>query len=282
MIIDLHIHSFYSADGELSISDLLEFYSASDIVGITDHETIGGWKEFKQKALEKNIIPVLGVEWFLRDYCHILSYFVDDIPQEFFDFIYERRVKEKGCMHLLYKKVKKQFPSLSSYDEIIKSKKHPEEILGMAALANFLVKKSNMDFKEAVTYLRDERGTIPECDKPIPFRPQNIINKIKNWNAISVLAHPYKNSLIKDGRKSKGAVENLVKKLAGFGIKGLELFSGRSTIDEMKHLLYLCDKFDLVSSVGSDYHHINKGLNPSTLSSIENDVKDRVKKWLNP
>lgn len=280
MIIDLHIHSYYSADGRHPIPKLLEFYSADDIAGLTDHETIGGWEEFKAEAQKKGVRAVLGVEWFLRGYCHILCYFVDDIPQEFLDFMYERREKEKCCMLLLYKKVKKLFPSLSSYDEIIKSKKHPEGILGMAALATFLSEIINKDFKETVTYLRNIRGEIPECDKPLPFYPQDIINKIHTWNAISVLAHPYKNSLKKDGRKSKNTVENLVKELAGFGIKGVELFSDGSTIDELEHLLSLAHELDLVVSIGSDYHYNGKGLDPSELEKLDDGVKSEVKKWI--
>ena len=42
MIIDLHLHSYYSPDGRLSIQELLDCFSKGDIVGITDHETISG------------------------------------------------------------------------------------------------------------------------------------------------------------------------------------------------------------------------------------------------
>ena len=97
MIIDLHTHSHYSPDGSLSIPELLNIYSAGDTVALTDHETIAGWEDFRDEARRKGITPIWGIEWFLRDYCHILCYFVHAIPQEFYDFMAERL--ERKTLH---------------------------------------------------------------------------------------------------------------------------------------------------------------------------------------
>ena len=58
MIVDLHVHSYYSSDGKLTISEILEYYSPGDIVGLTDHETIGGGNEFQDEVEKRSLRPV--------------------------------------------------------------------------------------------------------------------------------------------------------------------------------------------------------------------------------
>ena len=94
MTVDLHVHSHYSSDGKLTISEILEYYSPGDIVGLTDHETIGGWNEFQDEAEKRGLRPVLGVEWFAnKGKYHILSYFLNGTPNHFKDFMINRRNK---------------------------------------------------------------------------------------------------------------------------------------------------------------------------------------------
>lgn len=281
MIIDLHIHSYYSADGRLSISELLQFYSSGDIVGLTDHETIGGWAEFKEIAIKKGVKPVLGVEWFLRNCCHIISYFVNDIPNKFIDFMAERRKREEHCMKLIYDKSKQKYSALPSYEEILSFKIHPENILGMFTLANSILKISGIEIKDVVDMLRDMRRDLPESDKPETFLPEDINKKIGDWNAIPVLAHPYKNSFMKEGRRHRNDVEWKVRELEKKGIKGVELFSDGSNDEELDHLLSLSRELNLVVSIGSDYHDDKKGLRPAALEKLEDRIKEEVVKWLN-
>lgn len=279
MIIDLHTHSYYSADGRLSIPELLNHYSNGDIVGLTDHETIGGCEEFKETASQRGIESVLGVEWFLRDCCHIISYFINDITQDFMGFIKERRMKEKHCMCLIYDKIKKKY-NIPSYEEILESKVHPENILGVAALANYISKSSGLSFKKSVKMLRDLRAELSDNDRPMPFSPKDLIKRINDWHGISVLAHPYKNSFEKDGRSDRTDVENMVRDLANKGIDGIELYSDGSNIAELKHLLSLSEELGLVVSVGSDFHNDSKGLNPAELNDLNDGIKSEVKKWI--
>jgi len=280
MIIDLHTHSYYSPDGKLSITELLDLYSPGDIVALTDHETIAGWEEFRDEALRKKIIPILGNEWFIRNHCHILCYFVQAIPQEFYGFMVERRTKERHCMKLLYEKAKEQFTTIPRYDDILASKPHPENILGLASLARYVVEESKLDFKEVVELLRNKRREISDCDKPLPFYPRELIQLIKSWNGISVLAHPFKNSHSREGRLSWADVQKKVRELADVGIQGVEIFSDGSTLEELEHLFSLANELNLFVSIGSDYHDQEKGLDQKILEEIKEEVKDEVSKWL--
>jgi predicted metal-dependent phosphoesterase TrpH len=280
MIIDLHTHSYYSADGKLSIPELLSFYSKGDIVALTDHETIAGWPEFKEEALKKGIRPIFGVEWFIKNCCHILSYFVSEIPQNFREFMIERRSKERNSMHLLYDRAKLLCPSLSLYEDILTSKMHPENILGMAALAEHIAHESGIEFRKVVTMMREEKGKLSEDDKPTTFYANELINKIREWNGISVLAHPFKHPVERSGRQNVEDVEVKVRELAGMGIKGIELFSDGSCLAELERLLGLAHDLRLIVSIGSDYHSKEKGLNPLDLEKLDESVKNEVIKWL--
>ena len=280
MIVDLHTHSHYSADGKLSIPELLTTYTKGDIVALTDHETIAGWDEFRVEALKRGIRPILGVEWFIKNCCHILSYFILEIPRDFKEFMIERRSKERRSMHLLYDRAKLLFPSLSPYEEILASKMHPENILGMAALAEHISHKSGIEFKKVVTMMREEKGKLPEKDKPTTFYASELINKIKEWNGISVLAHPFKHPIERSGRQKGEDVELQVRELAGLGIEGIELFSDGSSGPELEHLHGLAHDLQLLVSIGSDYHSKERGLNPQDLEELDESVKNEVIKWL--
>ena len=239
MIIDLHTHSYYSADGQYSIPELLDFFSAGDIAGLTDHETIGGWREFKVEAQRRGVRPVLGVEWFAYE-CHILSYFTNEVPQDFFDFMSARREKEKNCMFLVYKDLKNKFPHLPSYEKILALNHHPEGIIGLPALARAVSELTNISQTDAADLVREEKRKLaPGTVRPMPFYPEELIAIISSWGAIPVLAHPYRNSGGQAGRRSKDEVELKVRTLVKADLKGVESFSGGSTGDEVKHILSL-------------------------------------------
>lgn len=280
MIIDLHTHSYYSADGQYSIPDLLDFFSAEDIAGLTDHETIGGWEEFRTEAQQRRIRPIVGVEWFAYK-CHILCYFVNKIPKDFIDFMIDRREKEKSCMYLVYQELKKKNPDLPSYENVLALKPHPEGILGLPALAQAVSNTMKISKTEAEDIVRKEKRNLPEGTvRPMPFYAEELIEKINTWDAISVLAHPYRKSSGQIGRKSRDEVEEKIRTLAKAGLKGVELFSDGSTKEEVEHLILLCDELGLKSSAGSDKHSPGKSSEIIKNTYFNEVAIKRVVGWL--
>jgi len=276
MIIDLHTHSYYSSDGKLAIPELLDYYSPGDIVAITDHETIGGWDEFKIEAEKRGIQPVLGLEWFAGEH-HILSYFLNCVPDDFRKYMKKRRSKEKKCMQYVYKVFKKDNIELPSYDELMKMKPHPEKILSVPVLADSISKVLNKRFKEAVQNIRGIRRTIPEGQQQETFFANEIIKKINAWGAVSILAHPYYE---KDTILTDDDIEKKIRTFAQYKIRGVEVISGRINEKRGKYILSLCDDLDLHPSVGSDFHFLGKGLEPKHLQEITLGLRKRVEKWL--
>ncbi len=281
MIIDLHTHSYYSADGQYSIPELLDFFSAEDIAGLTDHETIGGWKEYKAVANKRGVKPVLGLEWFSVK-CHILCYFINKVSQEFLYYMASRRKLEKSCMNQVHQILKNKYPDLPSYEKVLALKPHPEGILGLPALGQALSKTMKISEIEAEDIAREEKRKLPiGTARPMPFYPEELIEMINSWNGISVLAHPYRQSGGKSGRRSKEEVEEKIRELAKDGLKGVELFSDGSTKEEVEHLLSLCDELGLVASAGSDKHSPGKSSKLTNDEYFKNIAIKRVEKWIN-
>ncbi len=279
MIIDLHMHSHYSPDGRYSIPELLDFFSEGDIAGLTDHETIGGWREFEKVAKNKGINPVLGIEWFSAE-CHILAYFFNGVPEKFCEFMRERRTTEESCMRVLYEIFKKKYPRIMPYDEVLGLRAHPENILGLPAFSEAVSEAAGITRVQTEDMLRDEKRKIPIGTRPAPFYPEEIVDKIFQWNGLPVLAHPYRNFRGKEGRQKKDAVDKKIRELFNVGIRGVDVYSWHSNQKELEHLLGLCDELKLVPIIGSDFHHENKGLNPKDLKAIDKTLKKRVEKWV--
>ena len=280
MIIDLHTHSYYSADGQYSIPELLDFFSAEDIAGLTDHETIGGWEEYEDVAQKRGIQPVLGLEWFSVK-CHILCYFINKVPQEFLYYMADRRKLEKSCMFQVYQELKKKYPELPGYEKVMALRPHPEGILGLPALGHAISNTMNISVMEAEDVAREEKRKLPMgTHRPMPFLPEELIEMINDWNGISVLAHPYRKSGGQIGRKSRDEVEEKIRTIAKAGLKGVELFSDGSTKEEVEHLISLCDELGLVASAGSDKHNPGKSSELITNKYFNKVVIERVGKWL--
>ena len=279
MIIDLHLHSHYSPDGRHSIPQLLDLFSEGDIAGLTDHETIGGWPEFEKEANKRGIKPVLGIEWFAPG-CHILAYFFDGVPNAFYQYMKARRATEKSCMHTLYEEFRKDNPRLKPYNEALKLRAHPENILGLPGFAVAVSKASDIAQEDAEDIVRRQKRAMPDGTRPEPFNPEEIIKNINGWNAVPVLAHPYRCSQGKDGREKKETVENKIRELANAGIKGVDVYSWNSNQEELEHLLGLCDELKLAPIVGSDFHHANKGLRPQDLNALDRKLIQRIFEWI--
>ena len=193
----------------------------------------------------------------------------------------KRRAIEKSCMKdILYEKFKKRFPRLSSYDDVLALREHPEKILGKPALSDAVAKAASIDRTEAEDIVRDEKRKISFDQRPEPFYPDQIIEKIIEWNAIPVLAHPYRNFGGRTGRQGRKSVEERIRELTKFGIKGLDVYSWNSNQSELDHLIGLCDELKLLPVIGSDFHHQTKGLNPKDLNTLDKMLIKRVNEWI--
>ncbi|MGD9678786.1 MAG: PHP domain-containing protein [Vulcanibacillus sp.] len=63
-MMDLHTHSKYSFDGEMSLEEIVQVSKelGVKILSLTDHDNIYGLKKFIEIANKENIIAIPGVE----------------------------------------------------------------------------------------------------------------------------------------------------------------------------------------------------------------------------
>ncbi len=79
--VDLHLHSNYS-DGSDTPTELIQKAKdiRLDVIALTDHDTIGGWEEFRDAGESNGIRTINGIELSLEDIegatnVHLLGYF---------------------------------------------------------------------------------------------------------------------------------------------------------------------------------------------------------------
>jgi predicted metal-dependent phosphoesterase TrpH len=73
--------------------------------------------------------------------------------------------------------------------------------------------------------------------------PAEVIEGIHAAGGVAVLAHP----------AHSGAVD-LIPELVSLGIQGLEVYYPRHSRSDVRQLLVLCQRYDLIATGGSDFH----------------------------
>ena len=86
MLVDLHIHSYYS-DGTMSPKEIVKEAKNKNlgVISITDHNVLDSYEEFKEEAKKEGIIPIRGVEIdsiFEGKLVHLLAYNFNDNKKE--------------------------------------------------------------------------------------------------------------------------------------------------------------------------------------------------------
>ena len=82
MLVDLHIHTYYS-DGTMSPKEVVEDAKRKNlgIIAITDHDVLDSYEELKVEAEKAGIITIRGVEIdsiFEGHLVHLLAYKFED------------------------------------------------------------------------------------------------------------------------------------------------------------------------------------------------------------
>jgi predicted metal-dependent phosphoesterase TrpH len=257
--IDLHMHTNVS-DGTDSPEELLARVRDAGIgfFSVTDHDALRGCAEIQ--ALLKPGDPqfVTGAEFSCRDASgkyHILGYRYDP------DAASIRRVIETGhgCrlkklrLRLDFLRTALNMPFSEEDEHALFALPNP----GKPHIANLMVRYG---------YAPDRNAAIRDCldllDIPDDYvRPEEAIEGILGAGGIPVLAHP----CYGDGDQLilGDELEERVRRLAGYGLAGLEAFYSGFTEKLRGEVLALADRLGLYVTAGSDYHGSNKLIRPA-------------------
>jgi hypothetical protein len=159
--IDLHIHSFYSADGSLSAKEIINraLENELDVISITDHDSIEAYNEIMNMDIsELNTYPIIipGIEFsvYFQAYgkrCHVIKYFFDQTCKAFKDNLAKNELAYRN-------RVKRQF-ELMEYNKTLTYYKNEKNIcLSIEEYEKFLSHESKRiyEYTTLMKYINSE------------------------------------------------------------------------------------------------------------------------------
>lgn len=250
LLCDLHTHSTFS-DGSCSPKELLETAKAAGLVAValTDHNTVDGLKTFLTDGKNYGIEAVAGVE-ISCDYngkeLHVLALFIENRLSEMQKFLEISKSRKEESNKLLAENLVNKGYKID-YEQI---KLQTVGSINRVHFANELIKKGYIKtVKEGFdTVLSENAGFYLQPKRLTVFE---VIDFIKNINAISVLAHPLLNL-------TKEELIEFLPEAKQMGLKAIETRYSKYSIAEQEFCTRLAKDFGLLESGGSDFHGANK------------------------
>lgn len=250
-MIDLHCHSHFS-DGSLSPQSLIEraIHAGVSILALTDHDTTAGLASLHEAALNTPVTIIDGIElstrWKKHD-IHILGLNINPESEQLQALIIQQnesrilRAKEiAACLidcgvHDAYQKA----CAIAGHERV--GRPHFAQVLMNEGLA--------IDMQSAFKrFLGRGRGAyVSTAWLTIDEAVMGIIQA----GGQAVIAHPLKYKL------TRSKLHALIADFKNAGGVGIEVVSGEMTITQINELAGLCLRFELLASVGSDFHHDN-------------------------
>lgn len=249
---DLHIHTTAS-DGSDSPAELAQKLRAAGLrlFSVTDHDTVGGALEM-EKLVPAGTRFIRGVEFSCvspAGKCHILGYGYDPDHPAF------RAALEEG-RRLRLEKLQRRLQRLEADFGVVLTREEREWLLSLSSpgkphLGRILLDRGLApDLDSAI---RRFLGNVPGRDR---IEAETAVRAIEASGGVSVWAHPLggegEKRLTRDGFAAQ------LETLLGYGIRGMECWYSRYSLEEVRFLLDRADRSGLIVTGGSDYHGSNK------------------------
>ncbi|MDP1603196.1 MAG: PHP domain-containing protein [Legionella sp.] len=246
-MIDLHCHSNCS-DGILSPQQLLEkaIEAGVKVLALTDHDTVAGVK-ILQDQTNTDITFINGIElstrWKKYD-IHVLGLAIN--PDN--ALLTELIARQTESRYVRSRQIAERMVTLGISDAFEKACK----IAGHDRLARphfarvFIEEGLAADMQTAFKRFLG-RGKAAYVETPW-ISITEAVEGITEAGGHAVLAHPLKYKL------TRTKLHDLIEEFKGAGGSGLEVVSGEMTVTEVQEMAGLSQRFQLLSSSGSDYH----------------------------
>lgn len=243
---DLHLHSTAS-DGLLSPAQLMQTAQEAglQVVGLTDHETLGGLDEAAQAAhrLGLTLIPGVEINTMAEDEVHILLYFVHEGMQELGALLQKvQQDRQDRCALFL-----ERFRDLGKPISLEDLRLQPGTFCHRPHVADALLRRGYVTSRQEAfdRYLAAGKpGYVPR----LKVDTQELLQLARRCGAVPVLAHPalIKKPALKDG--------NALAAYKEAGLLGIEAYHSKHSDGDCKHYLQLARSLGLTVTGGSDYH----------------------------
>ena len=251
MLIDLHMHS-NSSDGQYSPSELIDLSERKQlqIIALTDHDTVNGISEAKERARSSSVKFIPGIEISSREYeeVHILGLGIDEKNQRLLDATAEMmKDRSNRCLKISdYLATRDIIVDLQEIYSIA-----GEGSVGRPHFAEYLQRHGYVRTKqEAFDRYIDTPSFHEATDRVLPT-PKDAIDLIHNAGGVAILAHP---GLLKKGKAKQ---EAFLLSLKEEGLDGIEVFYSKHSYPQTKYYASLAERLGLYISIGSDFHGEN-------------------------
>ncbi len=275
--IDFHMHSIVS-DGTDFPEEIVQKVKKAGIefFSVSDHDAIKGCEMIKRILTEDDPKFITGAEFSCRDEhgkYHILGYMYDPSMSPINELVDKGHSLRMNKVKYRLDAIKTEYGFAFSDEDTawILSQDNP----GKPHIANMMVKYGYAESKEQAFY--DYLNKIRV--KSVHIRPEEAIQSILDSNGVPVLAHPSYG----DGDQIivGDVMAERMKRLVGYGLKGVEAFYSGFTPKLQNEMLGYAEQYDLYVTAGSDYHGRNKGieLGDNNLDSVD-EYPDGLKRFL--
>lgn len=253
--IDLHVHTNFS-DGFDDIATALKKAKDNNVgvISFTEHYNLSSFliaKHYAQNDIE--VIPGIEIGADMSSIasgknhiCHMLGYYVSNSIQTLLD---QYELDRYDCAIKSLELLKKKGINISIQDVIIYAR--DRKSIGRYDIAIAL---ANLGFanspQEAYGLYLDHNGACYVNRNKL--EPCELVKAIIEHGGVPVLAHP-KSLHINDDNKRE-----FIRILKEAGLCGIEVYNPNNTQEQRDFFLKLCDEFDLIPTVGSDYHGGNR------------------------
>ena len=245
---DLHSHTLHS-DGIYSVYDLVNVARDRkiDVIGITDHDNLDSYNSYLEIKDKLPIKVLIGVElstWYNGSNVHILGYFYNngEPGEELLLFLEDLKNRRVNRAKKMISNLKEYFDIEVDYDEI---KANVKGIIGRPHIVNEICKKYHLTSDEV--FKKYLSNSSPAFVATSNTTVKEAIDLLHRNNAIAIWAHPINN-------KNKFNELDIIE----MGIDGIEGNYPKNALEDTSHYRYLCDKYHILFTGGSDFHdHIS-------------------------
>ena len=256
--IDLHMHTTAS-DGTDTPEVLLQNIRSAGIgiFSITDHDSILSCIAMRQMlTAERNAQPIRfipGVEFSCKDEegkYHILGCGYQREDGEVFKTTEETHRIRMWKLEARLEHLKKNFGFTFAEEDLAKLRGLANP--GKPHIGNLMVQYGYAETRKDAIQNFLNQFSPPDSH----IRPETAVEAILADGGIPVLAH----AIYGDGDQliMGEELETRIRRLKGFGLRGLECFYSGFVPRQQKLMLDLAERYDMYATAGSDYHGSNK------------------------
>ena len=240
---DLHCHTTAS-DGLLTPTELISLASKLGLkgIGITDHDTIQGWKE-AEEAGEKYQIQILrgielSTEWRGKE-VHVLGYEVDGSSNSLNDKLrYLRQAREQRMLKILnLLEVQGIHICADEVQQFAQGESIGRPHIAHALMERGYVRSIGEGFDRYIG--RGAPAFVPRYN----LTPEEGIKLVRAAHGVAVLAHP-------GVQRLEAGIPAWVKA----GLQGIEVLHSDHSPEDVKKFRVIAQEYSLLTTGGSDFH----------------------------